>query len=125
MASEPASVEIVTSMEDNLKKATTEMILLYLLSEKDCYIAELTESLNKRSNGAFQVVFPYGAIYRLLENGCVYEKEKRNAPDGRRRQFFSITDKGREYLKRLLLTYHVFFDGLQSVLFGEGTEHAQ
>jgi len=104
------------TLEENLKKAMTEVLLLHLLSQKDCYIGELTESIKKSSGGALHIVFPYGAIYRLQQAGYVSEKEKRNAPDGRRRQYFCITQAGQVYLRTLLDIYDRFTKGISDTL---------
>lgn len=112
-------------LEDNLKKALTELLLLHLLSQRDYYIGELTATLQEKSDGALAIVFPYGAIYRLLESGYVRETEKRNAPDGRRRQYYRITDSGKDYLRQLISIYTNFSKGVDAVLAEErgGEEH--
>lgn len=102
--------------EENLKKALTELILLYLLSKKPAYIGELTAQIQEHSGGALNIVFPYGAIYRLEKAGYIRELEKRIAPDGRRRQYFTITDPGRVYLDQLLSVYARFTQGIQDLL---------
>lgn len=112
--STPGSVPI--SLEENLKKALTELLILRLLSKRQYYIGELTSTLNKRSDGALNIVFPYAAIYRLLEDGLILESGKRFAPDGRRRQYYDITDLGRDYLARLLKIYASFTRGVDAVL---------
>ena len=111
------------SLEENLKKALTELLLLRLLSQRDYYISELTATLHERSGGVLTVVFPYSAVYRLLQSGHIYENEKRNAPDGRRRQYYRITDKGRSYFKQLLSIYQAFSEGVTAVLEEGETEH--
>lgn len=110
------------SLEENLKKALTELLVLHLLSEKECYIGELPETLRQRSSGALDVVFPYGAIYRLEADGYIEETRKRIAPDGRRRQYVGITEEGREYLAALLVGYRRFIGGVDAVLKG-GDSH--
>ena len=65
------------------------------------------------------IVFPYAAIYRLTSAGYLTETKKRNAPDGRLRQYYKITKKGRDYLADLLTTYETFFQGIQAILSGE------
>ncbi|MBE6982368.1 MAG: PadR family transcriptional regulator [Ruminococcaceae bacterium] len=122
MGQEEAHSGSVTTLEENLKKAMTEMILLHLLSKRESYIGELTEAIVQKSGGKLRIVFPYSAIYRLLDGGNIYEKEKRFAPDGRRRQYYAVTDQGREYLARLMHTYSVFTQGLTDLLAQEGTE---
>ena len=107
-----------TALEENLKKALTELLVLKLLSEKDRYIGELSAAIHDRSNRALTVLFPYGAIYRLQQAGYIAEKEKRNAPDGRRRQYFTVTLEGKNYLDQLLGTYARFTQGIADILSG-------
>ena len=104
------------TLEENLKKALTELLVLRLLSQRDYYIGELTADLKEKSHGALSIVFPYSAIYRLEQSGCIIETGKRIAPDGRRRQYIRITDTGRAYLARLLETYNEFAGGVAAVL---------
>lgn len=103
-------------LEENLKKALTEMLLLSMLAKEDHYISELAEMIRKKSGGVLNIVFPYSAIYRLQQAKYIYEKEKRNAPDGRRRQYYAITENGRKYLEQLLEVYTRFSEGVMSVL---------
>lgn len=109
------------SLEENLKKALTEILLLHLLSKKDSYIGELAAAIQEKSHGALTIVFPYSAIYRLEQSGYLSESEKRTAPDGRRRQYYRITDKGRAYLKQLKETYARFSKGVAEIL-AEGVD---
>lgn len=118
MASGEADKQYSAALEENLKKALTELLVLKLLSEKDRYIGELSAAIHDRSNGALTVVFPYGAIYRLQQAGYITEKEKRSAPDGRRRQYFTVTREGKNYLDQLLRTYARFAQGITDILAG-------
>jgi len=104
------------SLEENLKKALTELLILHLLSHRQYYIGELTSTLSEKSNKVLNIVFPYSAIYRMLQAKHIFECEKRTAPDGRRRQYFQITDQGRAYYKRLIEIYRNFTDGIDMVL---------
>lgn len=104
------------SLEDNLKKALTELLVLHLLSQRDYFIGELSETLKQKSNGVLKLVFPYSAIYRLQQIGYITDSDKRIAPDGRKRQFFSISQQGRIHYKELLKTYHRFISGVNTVL---------
>lgn len=107
------------ALEENLKKALTELMVLFLLSQKECYIGELTAAIKKRSRDVLTVVFPYGAVYRLEQAGYIRELEKRTAPDGRRRQYLGITEAGKIHLKQLLDTYRRFTQGINDVLEGD------
>jgi PadR family transcriptional regulator PadR len=104
------------SLEDNLKKALTELLVLQLLSQRDYYIGELTATLKHKSNDTLNIVFPYGAIYRLQQSDYIAEGQKRIAPDGRRRQYYTITPKGIRYLQQLRSIYTRFIQGVDTVL---------
>lgn len=108
-----------SSLEENLKKALTELMVLKLMSHREYYIGELTQALCKKSGNILSIVFPYGAIYRMSRSGYIAESKKRTAPDGRLRQYYTITDTGREYLVQLLETYRRFTTGVEAVLESE------
>lgn len=108
-----------STLEDNLKKALTELLMLYLLSERERYIGELADEIAERSHGALSIVFPYAAIYRMSGAGYITEGRKRNAPDGRLRQYYRITPRGLKYLMDLLNTYQRFSEGVANILKGE------
>lgn len=108
-------------MEESLKKATTEMMILHILGEKEAYIGQAVQTISERSGGALNIVFPYAAIYRLLDDGYIEECKKRIAPDGRRRQYLRITQSGREYLGRLEAAYRSVIRSVEAVLTEEET----
>lgn len=103
-------------LEENLKKAVTEMLVLSLLAEEDMYAGQILEMLETGSGGAFSVIFPYAFLYRLIDNGYIIEAYKKIAPDGRRRQYYQITDKGRQYVDQLDDCYHRVHSGVELLL---------
>ena len=105
-----------SGLEDNLKKALTELLILFLFGEEEHYIGELSPLLEKRSHGVLSIVFPYAAIYRITQSGYLTETKKKTAPDGRLRQYYAITETGRAYLQKLLETYQAFFQGVNDIL---------
>lgn len=104
------------SLEENLKKALTELLILHLLHQREYYIGELTADIEKRSLGALSIVFPYGVIYRMTKAAYITESKKRTAPDGRLRQYYRITDAGQIYLNELMETYRRFTAGVADIL---------
>lgn len=112
-------------MEDNLKKAVAEMLVLFLLNERDMYIGEIPEELNRRSGGVFHIVFPYSIIYRMVKFEYIEELKKRIAPDGRRRQYYAITPKGRGYLTQLRGLFTQFTAGIDTILSSEGEQYEE
>lgn len=109
-------------MEDNLKKAVTEMLVLVLLDDRDMYAGELLQNLEQRSGGALSIVFPYAVLYRLIGFGYITEAYKKIAPDGRRRQYYQITDEGRRHVAELTGLYTRFSGGVQRILEGGGSD---
>ena len=110
-------------LEENMKKAVAEMLVLFLLNERDMYIGEIPEELEKRSGGTFHIVFPYSVIYRMVKFDYIEELKNRIAPDGRMRQYYGITDTGRAYLKELYEVFMQFTGGINTILhFGEKEE---
>lgn len=99
---------------DNLKKATTELIILSLLEKESLHIGALTEKMENYSNGELKIIFPYAAVYRLINSGYIYESGKK-IESGRRRQFLSITDEGVTYLKHIRSQYDNFTKGIDCI----------
>lgn len=108
-------------MEENLKKAVTEMLVLTLLSREDMHAPQITQALEAGSGGALSIVFPYSVLYRLQDNGHIEEAYKKIAPDGRRRQYFRITQAGRDYQAQLVELYRRFSAGVTLLLDKGGT----
>lgn len=102
-------------MKENLKKAILETLVLRLLMDKEYYIGEIEKDLNAISAGALQVFFPYAAMTRLLDAGCVQEAKKHGV-DGRRRVVYQITPQGILRYHDLKLTYEEFARIVEQVL---------
>ena len=103
-------------LEENLKKALTELLILHLLNGRDYYIGELADTLENVSGGVLKIVFPYSAVYRLQQARYILEAERRIAPDGRKRQFYRISQEGRDYYRQQLSIYRRFIGGIDTVL---------
>lgn len=103
-------------MEDNLKRAVTEMLVLNLLDRQDMHAPQIMKSLEEESGGALTLVSPYMLFYRLIENGYIIEAYKKTALDGRRRQYYQITEAGRRYLAELISAYHRIIEGVELLL---------
>lgn len=104
------------AVEENLKKALVEMLVLALLHEREYHAPELTQAIAERSGGAVNVVFPYAALYRMIEQGYILELPKRKAPDGRRRQYFAISEAGRRYFQETWSVYKRFTAGVDRLV---------
>lgn len=105
-----------SGLEENLKKALTEMLILAIFSKRDYFIGELAGEIQRISKGALSIVFPYGVIYRMSKAGYVSESKKCTAPDGRLRQYYRITESGRDYLLQLVDVYNRFSMGVDNII---------
>lgn len=103
-------------LEDHLNQALTELLLLHLLCEKECYVGELNDALCAHGRSETPAPFPYSVFYRLLQAEYILESRKRNCPDGRRRQYYTVTESGRAYLAELLVIYDRFTASVAAIL---------
>ena len=102
---EPSPRRSASILEENMSKTLAEFLILYILSEKECYIGEIASLLKQRSNGIICLDSTYFYITRAYKAGYIVESGKLTAPDGRLRQYYRITDTGRSYLKELHQAY--------------------
>ena len=105
-----------SGMEENLKKALVEMLVLALLHRREYYASELTQALTEHSGGAVNISFPYAILYRMIEQGYIQELPKRKAPDGRRRQYYGVTLSGRRYFRENWSVYKAFTAGVDRLV---------
>lgn len=101
-------------ISENLKKGTTEMLVLAVLSKCDTHIYSIVNQLDGLSGGECKITFPYAAIYRLMNKGYIVEIGKR-IDDNRLRQFYHITDEGREYLRIMKKEYDAYTNGVAAL----------
>lgn len=106
-------------MEDNFKRAVTEMLVLTLLNREDLPAVQIMQRVEEETGSAISLVSPYMLFYRLIEDGCIIEAYKKIAPDGRRRQYYQITEEGKKYLEELAARYHRLINGVALLLKGE------
>lgn len=108
----------VARFEENIKKAFTEMLVLFMLSERDYFIGELSEAIVSKSNQTILINRPYAVILRLLESNPPYvsEVKRRENPNARVRQYYSITKAGKDYLAELLESYQKYMKAIDLIL---------
>lgn len=105
---------IQTPIVENLKKGIIELLILSFLNQKEMHIYAIINSLDEVSDGACRISFPYGAIYRLLNNGYIVETGKK-VDENRLRQFYGITEKGKIYLTQMRNDYDIFISGVNKI----------
>ena len=106
-------------MRDSIKKAVTEMMVLFLLHQKPMYVYEMSQEMSRLTGGVYTFNTLYLAIYRLQEHGHIAEAGKQEA-DNRIRVYFKLTDAGQRYLDELLPTYREMIGALDALLAQDG-----
>lgn len=103
-----------------IKKATTEMLVLFLLKQKSMYTYEMMATIEKLSEGQITFNTLYQAIYRLQKFAYVEESRKVMSDGNRVRIYYAITDQGRNYLTALIENYCVMTGVIEKILSLDG-----
>ena len=108
-------------IKESLKKAVTEMLVLFLLRQKPMYTYEMMREMERLSNGVLSFNTLYIAIYRLEKFGYLVESGKILSEDNRVRIYFSVTEEGQKYLERIIAEYRLITDTVDKMLSQDGT----
>ncbi len=102
-----------------LRKGSTEIALLRLLSERPMYGYEIAQEMERRCEGYFatQEGLLYPTLHRL-ENEGLLVAEWRAGQAGPRRKYYTLTRRGQEALAASLAEWRQFRDRLTSLLEG-------
>ncbi len=101
----------------SFKMGTVEMLILYLLNQKDLYGYELSTLLKELSESDYILAEGslYPILYRLLEKGYITDREK-TVGKRRFRVYYHIEDSGKSRLSDLLEDYHHTCAGIDRIL---------
>lgn len=100
-------------MNVQFKKGVLELCVLVLLDKKDRYGYELVQKISD------QIEISEGSVYPLLrrltkeEYFTTYLQESTEGPP---RKYYTLTEKGREYLQTLMLEWQQFRDGVDTLI---------
>ena len=101
---------------ENLKKGTSELLILYLLEQEDMYGYQIAHELKVRSGEQF--VMPEGSLYptlyRLIDKGVI--SDRMEIVGKRLRKYYHLEPFGREYLATIQAEYDKINQGIQMVL---------
>ena len=103
----------------SMKKATTEMLTLFLLRQKPMYTYQMAQEVDRLTQGVLTYNTMYLAVHRLQEGGYIQETEKR-IEDGRARIYMDITSAGQEYYEKLRDEYRIFITALEKLMMQDG-----
>ncbi len=88
------------TISSDVIRGYNDTMILYLLLQNDSYGYELSRNIREVSEEKYVIkeTTLYSAFARMETNGYV-ESYSKNAENGKRRTYYRITDKGRNYYK--------------------------
>jgi len=108
------------SFESYYKRATSPLVVLRLLRDETMYGYQISQAMQKKSDGRFSIAVLYPILYRLEEQGYI-RVEKTEVINNRARGYYAITDEGRQYLAKSLDEYRSLHEAFMNIV--EGGEH--
>ncbi len=105
-----------THLERELKRGSTELLILALLEERQRHGYEIGQLIDERSRGAisFHVASLYPTLYRLEDKGFIEGRWIEKAGQ-RRRRYYRLTSAGRKVLASQRSVWETFFVALDRV----------
>ncbi len=97
------------------------MLVLYLLSKEDMYGYQITQAINRRSDGQFPITDGalYIVLYRLIKKGYI---SKRETTGKNGRVFYHLDASGKTLLDDLLAAYVSMHQGVMKILEEDGQQ---
>lgn len=99
-------------------KGSIEIIVLKVLSElEEAYGYQLLKAIQDESQDifAFQESTLYPLLYRLEGKGYL-QSERKKAPTGKERRYYSLTTKGKKELSSKILEFKHYVKGMGNIL---------
>jgi len=111
-----------THLERELKRGSTELLILALLEERQRHGYEIGQLIAERSQGAisFHVASLYPTLYRMEDRGLIEGRWIEKAGQ-RRRRYYKLTTAGRKTLASQRTVWESFFVALDRVAHVRGT----
>ena len=109
------------SFESYFKRATSPLAVLRLLSDQVMYGYQISQALQQKSGGRFTIAVLYPILYRLEAQGYI-QVEKTEVISNRVRNYYSITDAGRQHLKKSLDEYSELHKAFKKIIEGGGPQ---
>ena len=105
-----------SALERELKRGSTEVLILALLEDRQRHGYEIGRLIDERSDGAisFHVASLYPTLYRLEDKGLIDGRWVEKAGQ-RRRRYYRLTPAGRKMLASQRTTWQTFFLALDRV----------
>ena len=111
-------MEVISmKISKELLKGSTSIMILKIISEKDSYGYEITQTLYQKSNNSFKL--NEGTLYPILhslEKEGYIESYRKNSETGRERKYYRITAIGMMKLNSQIKEWELFSSSVDLVL---------
>jgi PadR family transcriptional regulator PadR len=106
----------IDALARELKRGSTELLILALLEETERHGYDLARLIGERSRGtiSFHVASLYPTLYRMEDRDLIEGRWVEKAGQ-RRRRYYRITHEGKKTLARQRGVWETFFEGLNRV----------
>jgi transcriptional regulator len=106
----------INALERELKRGSTELLILALLEERDRHGYELARLIDERSRGeiSFHAASLYPTLYRMEDKDFIEGRWIEKAGQ-RRRRYYRLTATGKKTLASQRTVWENFFDALNRV----------
>jgi PadR family transcriptional regulator, regulatory protein PadR len=104
------------TFRDQIRKGSTEILVLSLLVEGPMYGYEISQELEQRSDGYFEMKegLLYPALHRMQQKGWLSSEWQ--TVEGRPRKYYTITALGRKTLREQAKEWLSFLDAIHAML---------
>jgi PadR family transcriptional regulator, regulatory protein PadR len=105
------------SLRDQMRKGSTDLVLLALLAERPMYGYQINQELEQLSDGYFDMKegLLYPALHRLQKEGLLTSQWQK-ADSGRRRKYYAITPAGHDRLTEQSAEWRIFMQKLEEII---------
>lgn len=101
-----------------IMKGSLEVIVLHVLEEAgEAYGYQIIKMIKDQSQEIFdlQETTLYPLLYRLESKGLL-QSDRKQAPSGKERRYYSVTPKGRKVLKTQHDEFKLYLKGMKDIL---------
>ena len=107
------------SIRDQIRKGSTTLLILTVLSEEPMYGYQISQELAERSGGYFDMKegLLYPLLHRMQHEGLL-SSDWQEASGTRRRKYYAITTAGQEALQEQREEWQLFIGKLQALMAG-------
>ncbi len=104
------------SPRDQIRKGSTDFVILSLLAQRPMYGYEISQQLEKRGGGYFGMKegLLYPALHRMQEKGWLSTEWR--TVDGRKRKYYALTATGHKILGEQAAEWKAFLEQLHDLL---------